>query len=275
MKINCFMIDGCVVAEVEISDAEYKQIALLQYTVSTSKSNNQYQHMLFGEYMITKQRDIDMNAFHTISADAASRFSNGRTEQTAHLISHNCVNGIHRIRLYFKLSDRLIYDAKRISMSYSDLLLHFAYKANGTLLNGNTITTFWKVTGNKLTYGDLSGEEILCVPSTINGTDITTIGRRSFNFYELIDDKVPSWYPNGHAEQLSCLIIGNGILTIEEEAFCGFENLHTVILPPSITSIAKFCFYKSPVKKVFVPSQNIAIDKYAFGPDILFYMYLH
>ena len=71
-----------------------------------------------------------------------------------------------------------------------------------------------------------------------------------------------------YAEKVTKIIIGEGVTTVSEGAFCNFVHNKEVTLPSTLTSIGNDAFWYNPaMKRVTIPASVKSIGNWAFGLD--------
>ena len=92
-------------------------------------------------------------------------------------------------------------------------------------------------------------DEDLFIPPTIDGYEVTTIGKEAFK----------------HRNNLKSVTLSDGIKYISEWAFCGCSKLMSVTFPNTLGSIGNGAFWNcSSLKKVALPSSVSTLGDYAF-----------
>ena len=133
---------------------------------------------------------------------------------------------------------------------------------SGTFLKGVTISASAE---DALTYGDFNyklldngtveiskyngSDEIVTIPSTINGKKVTSIGERAF------------W----GCKSLTSLTLPSSITKIGNATFCNCYNLTNITMPNGLTEIDQFAFYYcKKLKDVSIPNSVTKIGDNAF-----------
>ena len=131
------------------------------------------------------------------------------------------------------------------------------YNLNNTFPYNATSNPFYTYSNNSENLNNIQFEmtENLPVPpfnnnftKVILGKNVTIINENAFNL----------------CEQLSSVTIPNSVTSIGDNAFCGC-NLNSVIIPDSVTSIGEFAFYGNyPLTTISVGNSVSSIGSYAF-----------
>lgn len=116
----------------------------------------------------------------------------------------------------------------------------FAFNA-GT----GTITDYYDHEGNNSANSACTRE--VDIPSTIGGTNVTSIGTQAF-------------YNN----QLTSVTIPSSVTSIGNLAFSG-NQLTSVTIPSSVTSIGSYAFEANAIREVTIPNSVTSIGERAFG----------
>lgn len=119
----------------------------------------------------------------------------------------------------------------------------------------------------------LGEEKIVTVPDTINGFDVTNIGKRAFsnnNYIEnvYLPDNLQSIGAFAFMEcaNLKAIDIPNSVERIEENAFCKCTILTEVSLPDRLTKINAGVFSQCEnLKEIMIPQSVTCIEEYAFS----------
>lgn len=85
------------------------------------------------------------------------------------------------------------------------------------------------------------------IPSSVNGTFITTIGRDAF-----------------YSNQLTSVSIPNSVRNINSSAFRN-NQLTSVSIPDSVTSIGGYAFERNPLTSIVIPDSVTSIGDFAFS----------
>lgn len=105
---------------------------------------------------------------------------------------------------------------------------------------------------NGVLYFDVekySGGRVLTVPSAINGQPVTAIGERCF--YD--------------CDELTTIILPEGILSIGGDAFAECNNLRGMNIPETVSSIGDRAFYNCPsFQAIYIPVSVTSIGTDAF-----------
>lgn len=92
--------------------------------------------------------------------------------------------------------------------------------------------------------------EVVAIPSSVNGKVVTEIGANAFHNKDLSITKVT---------------IPNTVTTIDKNAFYGCTKLKSITLPSSVTTIAAYAFYQTGLTSVTIPKSVTTIGDGAFG----------
>ena len=95
---------------------------------------------------------------------------------------------------------------------------------------------------------------------TSDGT-MTISGSGNMVNYEM-SSKYP-WYD--YSEQITSVVIGEGITNIGDTAFCGYDNLTSVTISDSVTTIGYLAFYDIGLTTVTIPDSVTCIETSAFA----------
>ena len=91
---------------------------------------------------------------------------------------------------------------------------------------------------------------------------LTISGTGEMADYNTSDNRSP-WY--GYKEDINSVVIGNGVTSIGDWAFCGLR-FTSVTIPPSVTSIGDYAFYYcSSLTSVTIPNSVTSIGSSAFS----------
>jgi len=108
-------------------------------------------------------------------------------------------------------------------------------------------------------------EQIIAIPSKINGRDVISIGEKAFlnaTMEEVvlpasITDICPSAFEN--CSNLARIIIPNAVTSIGEKAFSGCRSLNAILLPESLRELGKWCFNNSGITSINFPRRIKAV----------------
>ena len=134
-----------------------------------------------------------------------------------------------------------------------------------TMVTGNiTVYALWKENGLVYCKYETVGSDLvvtgltragedqstIIIPSMINGKNVTKIGREAFE----------------EENELTQIILPDGLISIEERAFHECDNLTSIILPDSLTTIGAEAFLEcSKLSNITIPQNVTSIGEGAFG----------
>lgn len=131
------------------------------------------------------------------------------------------------------------------------------------------------------TNGEITGftgtvETIITIPSSIDGTPITTVGTylfRSNNFIESVTINSGITIIKDRAFRncinLRSIVLPNTLTTIEIRAISGCEKLESISLPASLTTIGQEAFIDNiAIPSLVIPSSVTQIGNYAFSGGV-------
>ena len=102
----------------------------------------------------------------------------------------------------------------------------------------------------EITDCDTSASGALTIPDTIDGKEVTSIGKRAFE----------------HCGNLTNITIPNSVTSIEEYAFDICISLKNITIPDSVTSMGNYAFDNcSSLTSITIPKGVTSIGKRAFG----------
>ncbi len=127
--------------------------------------------------------------------------------------------------------------------------------------------------GNLVLIEYLGNDEIVSIPSSINGKPITIIGQLVFaNDCSVKGIKIADSVKEinkgafGNNKNLQVVVCGNAVQKIAEATFQGCSNLQTVVLNESLNEIGKLAFaYCVGIKEIKIPQSVTEIDNSFFG----------
>jgi len=118
------------------------------------------------------------------------------------------------------------------------------------IINGNSIVI--------TSYTGLGGS--ITIPSEINGKRVTTIGDNAFQGGSWDENKMEYTH---YKNQLTSVIIPNSITTIGNYAFA-INQLTNVVISNSVTSIGHYAFAANKLTSVTIPNSVTSIGDCAF-----------
>ena len=90
---------------------------------------------------------------------------------------------------------------------------------------------------------------------------LTVSGQAAMNNYS---SSYPYW--NQYKEDITALVVTEGVTSVGNHTFSGYKNLTSVTLADSVTRIGQFAFNDcSGLKRITIPGTVKTIDKYAFA----------
>ena len=133
-------------------------------------------------------------------------------------------------------------------MVTGNITVYALWKENGLVYcKYETVGSDLVVTGLTRAGEDQS---TIIIPSMINGKNVTKIGREAFE----------------EENELTQIILPDGLISIEERAFHECDNLTSIILPDSLTTIGAEAFLEcSKLSNITIPQNVTSIGEGAFG----------